>query len=134
MLSMFQNCFSLQSVPLFDTTSVTNMGSMFRNCYSLQSIPALSTAGITTATGTDFGAFFANTNRTLSRCEMVFARTVGFGNANLSAPALVEIFNNLVDRSATTSATITITGNWGVADLTAADLLIATNKNWVVVT
>jgi hypothetical protein len=32
-----------------------------------------------------------------------------------------------------TSATITITGNWGVTALSASDLLIATSKGWVVV-
>jgi len=63
---------------------------------------------------------------------MVFARTVGFINAGLGAPALVEIFTNLIDRSLTTSATITITNNWGAALLTAGERLIATNKNWVI--
>jgi hypothetical protein len=105
---------------------------MFQSCLSIQSIPALSTAGITTTAGTDYGVNFAATARTLARCEMVFARTVGFGNAGLGAPALVEIFTNLVDRSLTTSATITITNNWGAALLTAGERLIATNKNWVI--
>jgi hypothetical protein len=42
---------------------------------------------------------------------------------------LVDLFNDL----ATTSAkTITVTNNPGVADLTAADILIATSKGWTV--
>ena len=44
---MFQNCFSLQSVPLFNTAAVTNMSYMFQNCFSLQSVPAFNTAAVT---------------------------------------------------------------------------------------
>ena len=132
--SMFVNCYSLQSVPLINTQNVTTMNNMFSSCLSLNSIPALSTQSITTISGTDFGANFANNCNSLSRCQMVFARTVSVANCQLSRDAIVEIFNNLVDRSSTTSATITITGNWGVGALSAADLAIATNKNWVVTT
>lgn len=133
MSSMFGSCLSLQSVPLFNTINVTSMATMFNNCNSLKSIPPLSTSAITTTTGTDFGANFANTCSSLTRCEMIFARTVSFLNCQLSQTALVEIFNNLVDRTSTTSATITITGNWGASALTAGERLIATNKNWVIV-
>jgi hypothetical protein len=63
---------------------------------------------------------------------MVFARTVAFNNCQLSRDALVEIFTNLVDRSATTSANINITGNWGATALSTDDRNIATNKNWVI--
>jgi surface protein len=45
--SMFQNCSSLQSVPLFDTAAVTIMGSMFNGCVSLQSVPLFNTAAVT---------------------------------------------------------------------------------------
>jgi surface protein len=124
--SIFNNCFSLQSVPLFNTANVTNMSTMFNNCASLNSIPALSTAAITS----DFGAFFASGANSLNRCQMVFQRTVSFANCQLSRDAIVEIFNNL---AVVVSATITITGNWGVTALSAADLLIATSKGWVVV-
>jgi len=130
---MFFGCSNLQSVPLFDTSNVTSMTTFFQNCFSLNSIPALSTAAITTSSGADFSTTFASGANSLNRCQMVFARTVSFASCQLSRDAIVEIFNNLVDRSATTSATITITGNWGVTDLSAGDLLIATDKNWTVV-
>jgi surface protein len=130
MANMFVNCNSLQIIPLFNTASVTNMSNMFQTCQSLQSIPALSTAAITTTSGTDFGANFANGASSLDRCQMVFARTVGFANCQLSATALNEIFTNLVDRSATTQASITITGNYGAA---TANTAIATAKNWQVI-
>ena len=48
MTSMFQNCSSLQSVPLFNTASVTNMQTMFQNCLALRSVPLFNTASVTT--------------------------------------------------------------------------------------
>ena len=47
MTSMFQNCSSLQSVPLFNTQNVVNMVSMFSNCSSLQSVPLFNTQNVT---------------------------------------------------------------------------------------
>jgi hypothetical protein len=132
-LNMFGSCVSLQSIPPLDTSNITSMTNMFFNCASLKSIPPLSTVSITTTTGDDFGTLFAVSCVSLTRCQMVFARTVSFASCQLSQTALVEIFNNLVDRTSTTSATITITGNWGASALTAGERLIATNKNWVIV-
>lgn len=43
---MFQNCYSLQTIPLLDTSSVTNMSSVFQECYSLQTIPQLDTSKV----------------------------------------------------------------------------------------
>ena len=43
---MFQNCLSLQSVPLFNTANVTNMSSMFNSCSSLKSVPLFNTANV----------------------------------------------------------------------------------------
>lgn len=42
--SLFSSCFALQSVPLFDTASVTSMASMFTSCNLLQSVPMLDTS------------------------------------------------------------------------------------------
>jgi surface protein len=114
----------IQSVPLLDTSKATNMSAMLNGCSSLNSIPALSTVAITS----DFTTFAINSN-SLNRCQMVFQRTVSFTNCQLSRDAIVEIFNNL---AVVVSATITITGNWGVTALSAADLLIATSKGWTV--
>ena len=47
MQQMFQNCTSLQSVPLFNTQNVTNMSSMFYYCSSLQSVPLFNTQNVT---------------------------------------------------------------------------------------
>ena len=151
MVNMFNNCFSLQSVPLFNTINVVSMQSMFQSCNSLQSVPLFNTinitnmygmflscqslnfipAFITTAVTSDY-TIFANGCNSLNRILMSFNRTVALQNCQLSKDALVEIFTNLTNRTATTSATIDITGNWGSSALTSADRLIATNKNWVI--
>ena len=47
MSNMFQSCYSLQSVPLFNTINVTNMIYMFYSCYSLQSVPLFNTINVT---------------------------------------------------------------------------------------
>jgi surface protein len=136
MANMFIDCRSLQSVPLFDTSSVTFWDRMFQNCFNLTTIPALSTAATTTASGTFVD--FAFGNFSLNRCEMIFKRLGNFngaGNINncqLSAAAIIEIFNNLVDRSSTTPGYINITGNWGATALTPGDRAIATGKNWTI--
>ena len=103
------------------------MPNMFSNCQSLNFIPSF----ITTAVTTDFTTF-ANGSASINRILMSFNRTVALQNCQLSKDALVEIFTNLTNRTATTSATIDITGNWGASALTASDRLIATNKNWVI--
>ena len=124
---MLGYCYSLQSVPLFNTINVTNMTGMFQTCYSLNFIPAF----ITTAVTSDF-TNFANDCNSLNRILMSFNRTVALQNCQLSKDALVEIFTNLTNRTATTSATIDITGNWGASALTSADRAIATNKNFTI--
>ena len=48
MAYMFANCFSLQSVPLFNTAAVTTMSNMFNGCSSLKSVPVFNTAAVTT--------------------------------------------------------------------------------------
>ena len=48
---MFTNCRSLQTVPLFDTASVTDMSNMFSSCFNLQSLPLFNTAAVTNMSG-----------------------------------------------------------------------------------
>ena len=56
MAHMFNNCTSLETIPLLNTSNVTNMGYMFHNCGNLQTIPQLDTSKVT------------NMNRTFSNC------------------------------------------------------------------
>jgi surface protein len=121
---MFQNCYSLQSVPLFDTSSVTNMQDMFRDCTSLQSVPAFDVSLVT-----DFTYIFFN-NRTLS---YVGANNVSYSisvaGCKLSNTALETIFTNLTDITPANNQTITITNNYGSS---TANTTIATDKGWTV--
>jgi surface protein len=133
MANMFLGSGNIREVPLFNTVKVTSMNNMFNICGKLKSIPAFNTPLITTTSGTDFGVGFAQNALSLTVCNLSFSRTVGLTNARLSRAEIVKIFNNLADRAATTSATITLTGSWGVSRLSSADRAIATNKNWTIV-
>jgi surface protein len=55
MSGMFQNCKSLTSVPLFNTTSVTSMDSVFNGCSFLKNVPLFNTAAVTS-----MGSMFQN--------------------------------------------------------------------------
>jgi len=55
--------------------------------------------------------------------------TISYSNCRLSRQALVDIFNGL---ATVTGQTITITSNWGAAELTEADRAIATDKGWTI--
>ena len=48
MANMFTGCTSLQSVPLFDTSSAQNMTNMFSGCGTLQRVPLFNTSSVTT--------------------------------------------------------------------------------------
>jgi len=45
--SMFNTCRSLKNIPLFNTQSAQNMVTMFTNCFSLQSVPLFNTLNVT---------------------------------------------------------------------------------------
>ena len=51
----------------------------------------------------------------------------------MTTDALEEVFTNLVDRSGTTSATITISASLGAPLLSQAQRDIALNKNWTII-
>lgn len=48
---MLCECASLSSVQLFDTSSVTNMSNMFQNCTSLTTVPLFNTSSVTNMYG-----------------------------------------------------------------------------------
>ena len=125
MSSMFFNCSALQSVPLFITSSVTSMASMFQSCISLQSVPTLNCSNATAIT------LFALSCNGLKRCQATGIKgTVSFASCTLGATELNEIYTNLADLTALPPRTITVTNNYGTATDNPA---IATAKNWTVV-
>ena len=72
MSSMFSYCYSLSTIPLLDTSSVTNMGNMFSYCYNLK------------------------------RIQLSIRFTYNLSNFMLSAEALNEIYTNLPTKTGQT--------------------------------
>jgi hypothetical protein len=126
--SSFLRSNSLTSVPLFNTSNGTNFGS-FLLSNRLTSVPLFNTSN-----GTTFGSFLQDNLVTRIRAG-VFNAALNFSNSSfvrLSRPALVEIFNNLADRTGLASLNINITGTIGAPLLTTEERQIATNKNWTI--
>jgi surface protein len=152
MNGMFRECYSLRTIPLFNTQNVTNMLNTFNNAASLQSIPLLNTALVQDFNQTFRACISLNTipnlnttaatnmldmftlSSSFDRTDIVCRVSVSFQNCQLSRDEIVNIFNNLLDRTSLASANINVSGNWGASALTVGDLLIATNKNWTVTT
>ena len=137
----FYNCWSLQSVIFVGMTTGPADGEYFRcfmNCFSLQYI-----SGINFSYANDAGDYtqMFNLCRNLARIdfpgaedgsdERGFRQTVSLQYCPLNRDAMVNIFNHLVT---TSGKTITLTNNSYTSDLSAADIQIATDKGWTVVT
>jgi hypothetical protein len=120
----FLSCNSLVKIGIITAPAATNITSVFNNCPKLREIVFTSCAAVTTTT-TAFSSCLS-----LEKLRMPgIAATFSISGCNLQRPALVTLFGDL---ATVTAKTITITNNPGVADLTAADLLIATAKGWTV--
>lgn len=145
---MFYGCYSLQFIPLLDTSSGLNFGAMFNGCRSLQFIPLLNTSNgaiftdilrncsslqsippLDTSKGTVLSYMVGNCRSLSVGALSGTAQSISYSSCRLSRQALVDIFNGL---ATVTGKTITITGNWGAADLTEDDRAIATNKGWTI--
>ena len=128
MTNMFNGCYALQTVPLFNTALVTAMNGMFLNCYALQTVPAFQAhVSLTTV---DYTSWVLNCSN-LSEVGIIGVRNnISFINCKLDKANLVIIFNNLETVS---GKTITITGNVGASLLTPTDRLIATSKGWTII-
>ncbi len=120
----FSSCQNLSKIGTITSTALTSMSNMFLNCVRLKEIVFTTCASVTTTTTAFSGCF------SLRKLRMPgISATFSIAGCNMQRTELVDLFNDL----ATTSAkTITVTNNPGVADLTAADILIATSKGWTV--
>ena len=130
--SMFQNCYSLHSVPLFNTQNGTNFSGMFNKCRSLASIPPFNvTNTAATASGT-FTTMFNQQCYNLQIGTLSGSRsTIDYTGCILSYPEIINIFNNL-GITGSVPCSITCSGNWGSSSLSPSDISIATNKGWTV--
>lgn len=120
--SMFNSCYSLKSVPLFNTAAGTNFNSMFNSCYSLQSVPLFNTAA-----GTNFSTMFYNCFSLQVGALSGTSYDITYPAGQLSATQLNAIYTNL---ATITGKTITITDNYGAAGDNPS---IATAKGWTCV-
>lgn len=97
----FSQSYALRSVSL-DTSSVTNFTNMFQNCYSLQTVPALNTAA-----GTNFTNMFYNCY-SLQQSDITGTKyTISYASANLSAAALNNIYTKLGTAAGAQTITVT---------------------------
>ena len=123
---MFQNAQDLtQAYFLEAQTAPLGMFRAFRECQALVIIDAIDASGVTNMTATFQNCY------SLAWLRLV-GITVSFdlSDCNFSREGLVQVFNDL----GTATATVTVTNNAGVPDLTPADIAIATGKGWTVVT
>jgi len=148
----WQNCYSLRTMPLLDFSKVTSTDTTWSGCSSMQFYPLFDFSKVTTFSGT----FLYNTSlQQFPNCNLALVTSFGGGgfnagcvsvargafqnirysisyaNFSYSQSAIVEIFNGL--GTAVGTPTVNVSSNPGRAALTAAEILIATSKGWIVV-
>ena len=125
---MFNDCNSLTAIPQMDTSAVTNMNYTFSGCRSLTAVPQMDTSAVTNMVGM-FGSCNSLTAITLNNTVTGWAGyAISLSDCSLSHAAIVAFFNSLP--TITSAKAITLTGNPGVSELTAAEKAIATGKGW----
>lgn len=120
----FYGCSTLEKIGTLTTPVMTTITNMFFNCTKLKEIVFTSCSAVTTTT-----TAFSNCISLRKLRMPSMGATFSITGCNMQRQELIELFRDLATVSA---KTITITNNPGVADLTAADLLIATGKGWTV--
>ena len=124
MNSMFNNCPELTTVPLFDTSNVTDMSGMFENCTSLSEVPQFDASKVTDMNN----MFIQCTNLEKIHMININASFEIYSSTKFTREALLEIIGNL---KAKTSGNKTLAmGATNLAKLTDEDKAIATNKGW----
>jgi hypothetical protein len=123
--TVFATCPNLVKVGTVTSTAVTNITSVCGNNVSLREITFTNLSSVTTTTGAFTGCYSLQKLRVPN-----IVQTFSLIDCSLERSGLVQVFNDL--GTPATAKIITVTRNPGSADLTAADLLIATSKNWTV--
>lgn len=121
MSNTFESCKILTTIPLLDTSNVTNMRNMFNYCQALTTVPALDVNKVTN---------MSNMFRSCTKLKSILMTNIG-ANLDISASTqfersdLLVILNNL---KTVTSATTLTMGATNLAKLTDEDKAIAINK------
>lgn len=116
----FYFCRNLRTIPVFDTSGVTNASYMFGECLTLGRIGAFDLSAATNLTGT------FDSLRRVGRVLITGISQTCSLQASLDAAGLNEVYTNL---ATVVGKTITVTGNPGT---TGDDPSIATAKGWTV--
>ena len=147
MFSMFRDCSSLTSIPLFDTRKVTEMTAMFNGCSSLTSIPLFDVSKVTRMDNmfdgcsrlTSIPSFDISKVTSMSfifdgcsSLETIHMINIGVNldissSTKFTREALLEIIGNL--KTVTRTMRLKM-GTTNLAKLTDEDKAIATNKGW----
>ena len=121
----FYYCTKLEKIGTITNTANTTLQYAFGECGNLREIVFTSAANVTVTTGAFYNCFSLRKLR-LPTIGVSFT----IAGCNMQRTELVDLFNDL--KTGVVGQTITVTNNPGVADLTAADILIATAKGWTV--
>lgn len=147
MNSMFHSS-GIKTIPVFDTSNVTDMSYMFYQCGQLISLPVLNTSKVVSmqyilhtcddlkempawnvGNVTNFGGMFTQCIK-LTKIHMYGMRsnfTISIYLVTFTRDALLEILNNLAPVTETRTLTM---GSTNLAKLTEDDIAIATAKGW----
>ena len=108
MQSMFQGCYSLQTIPQLDTSRVTNMYLMFYNCYSLQSIPQLDTSSVTNAIQMFDSCYPLRTPRCFNAGNKCSTFSSFSYSTMMSTANLIDLFNSITLNTSGSTKTLQI--------------------------
>jgi len=121
---LFYGCNRLKAAYFTSCAPESCEKTFFQN-YVLETVSGIDGTNLTNTTGMFDQCYSLSTFESTN-----MAVSFSVEDCNFDRAGLVNIFNDL----ASATATITVTDNPGTGDLTAADLLIATNKGWTVTT
>ena len=122
--SLFQNSSILRKVGTINTPATTTIASVFNSCNAIEEIIFTDLSNVTVTTS----AFISCVS--LSRLVLNGLKvSVNVASLNLQRTEIIELLNSL--GTAATTQNITLTGNPGMDDITAAEInAILTPKNW----
>jgi hypothetical protein len=132
---MFGNCISLVTGPSLNTQSATDLSYMFTDCTALQSVPLYEAGNCANINGifngcynlTDVGGFKDLGKQTYVDGTEWFINSL----TNLTRDSILNIFNNLYDRTTMTDVSIlNIALGENISKLTEDDIAIASSKGW----
>jgi hypothetical protein len=122
----FTGCHKLIKVGEINNTASTNIQAMFSGCSYIKQISFTNLSNVSSATTSLFNACYSLQSLRVPGLKVTFTLI----DTAMERPALVQVFNDL--GTPATTQIVTVTRTPGSADLTAADILIATGKNWTV--